>query len=253
MGRAVHTVGSEGGPVHRGTKGEPVVGWPAYGGAMEGFADVEFRRSRRRRKTISARRDGDRLVVLVPAGLSAAAEQRYARELGAKILARERRRPATDPELRSRAAALSDRYLEGRAVPTSVRWVTNQSTRWGSCTPGEGTIRLSHRLQEMPGYVVDYVLLHELVHLLVPGHGPDFHAWLDRYPQVERASSYLEGWSHRDRAGEGSDGPVPDGDDVDDGPAWAGDAGGDGEVGDPLGYDDLEDDGWDGEGLSPAG
>ena len=46
------------------------------------------------------------------------------------------------------------------------------------------TIRLSHRLRGMPDYVVDYVLLHELVHLLVPGHGTDFHALMDRYPFI---------------------------------------------------------------------
>lgn len=166
--------------------------------SMEGFADVEVRRSRRRRKTVSAYRDGDRLVLLVPAGLSARAEERYARELGAKVLAREQRRRPSDSDLVERASRLSERYLEGRAVPASVRWVTNQSTRWGSCTVSDRTIRLSHRLRGMPDYVVDYVLLHELVHLLVPGHGPDFHALMDRYPRCERARGYLEGWSGRD-------------------------------------------------------
>ena len=87
----------------------------------------------------------------------------------------------------------SEQYLDGRASPESVRWVTNQNTRWGSCTPGEGSIRLSHRLQGMPEYVVDYVLLHELAHLLVPGHGPRFWQLLDAYPRTERARGYLEG------------------------------------------------------------
>jgi predicted metal-dependent hydrolase len=45
----------------------------------------------------------------------------------------------------------------------------------------------------MPGYVVDYVLLHELAHLLVPDHGPDFWALLEAYPRTERARGYLEG------------------------------------------------------------
>lgn len=177
---------------------------------MEGFADIEVRRSRRRRKTISAYREGDRLVLLVPAGLSARAEERYARELGAKVLAREQRRRPSDVDLLDRASRLSDRYLEGRAVPASVRWVTNQSTRWGSCTVGDRTIRLSHRLRGMPDYVVDYVLLHELVHLLVPGHGPDFHALLDRYPRCERARGYLEGWSGRDHPVDDLDEPAAD-------------------------------------------
>jgi predicted metal-dependent hydrolase len=67
------------------------------------------------------------------------------------------------------------------------------TTRWGSCTPSERTIRLSRRLSGMPEYVVDYVLLHELAHLLVPGHGRPFWAELAGYPHLERARGYLEG------------------------------------------------------------
>jgi predicted metal-dependent hydrolase len=57
------------------------------------------------------------------------------------------------------------------------------------------TIRLSNRLQGMPSWVVDYVLVHELAHLLVPGHGPDFWALVDVFPRTERARGYLEGVS----------------------------------------------------------
>ena len=80
-------------------------------------------------------------------------------------------------------------------MPASVRWVTNQNARWGSCTPGDRTIRLSDRLQQMPGWVVDYVLVHELAHLLEAGHTPEFWAWVDRYPRAEKAKGYLEGYS----------------------------------------------------------
>lgn len=93
----------------------------------------------------------------------------------------------------ARARELSTRYLDGRAEPASVRWVGNQNTRWGSCTPVDATIRLSTRLRGMPTYVVDYVLLHELAHLLVPGHGPRFWTLLAAYPRTERARGYLEG------------------------------------------------------------
>ena len=47
----------------------------------------------------------------------------------------------------------------------------------------------------MPGYVVDYVLLHELAHLLVPGHGAAFRALLAGYERLERAQGFLEGVS----------------------------------------------------------
>jgi predicted metal-dependent hydrolase len=82
-----------------------------------------------------------------------------------------------------------------------VRWVDNQRQRWGSCTPGDRTIRLSVRLQGMPGWVIDYVLVHELAHLIEPGHDAAFWGWVDRYPQSERAKGYLLGWSSASRVG----------------------------------------------------
>ena len=93
----------------------------------------------------------------------------------------------------TRAQQLSEKYLEGLARPVSVRWATNQQTRWGSCTPRDGTIRLSTRLQGLPGWVVDYVLVHELAHLLESGHNERFWRLVERYPRTERARGFLEG------------------------------------------------------------
>ncbi|GHF13265.1 M48 family metallopeptidase [Streptomyces griseoluteus] len=156
---------------------------------------VEVRRSDRRRRTVSAYREGDRTIVLIPARMSKTEERRWVTAMLDRLAAKEAKRsvPGGDTELTERAGRLSERYFEGRARPSSVRWVTNQNTRWGSCTPAEGTIRLSHRLRGMPEYVVDYVLCHELAHLLVPGHGPDFWRLLQAYPRTERARGYLEG------------------------------------------------------------
>ncbi|MGW1515623.1 M48 metallopeptidase family protein [Streptomyces sp. NPDC002287] len=160
---------------------------------------VEVRRSARRRRTVSAYREGDRTVVLIPARMSEAEEQRWVGVMLDKLAAQESKRTLGDAELQERAARLSEQYFSGRARPRSVRWVTNQNTRWGSCTPAEGSIRLSHRLQHMPEYVVDYVLLHELAHLLVPGHGPRFWALLEAYPRTERARGFLEGVAAAER------------------------------------------------------
>ena len=74
--------------------------------------------------------------------------------------------------------------------------MTNQNSRWGSCTPSTGQIRLSHRLQQMPGWVIDYVIVHELTHLLVPGHGPRFRELSERYPEAVKAQGFLHGISH---------------------------------------------------------
>ncbi len=157
--------------------------------------EVEVRRSKRRRRTVSAYRDGDRIVVMIPASLSRAEEAEWVQTMVARLEKSERRRRPSDDGLLQRALGLNNRYLGGLATPESVRWVENQQSRWGSCTPGDRTIRLSARLQGMPSWVIDYVLVHELAHLLEPGHDARFWAWVERYPQAERARGYLLGWS----------------------------------------------------------
>lgn len=157
--------------------------------------EVEVRRSKRRRRTVSAYRDGDRIVVMIPASLSRKEEAEWVAKMVDRLEKSARRKRPSDEALLQRAVALNDRYLGGLAVPESVRWVDNQRTRWGSCTPGDRAIRLSARLQAMPAWVVDYVLIHELAHLLEAGHDANFWAWVAHYPQSERARGYLLGWS----------------------------------------------------------
>jgi predicted metal-dependent hydrolase len=163
--------------------------------AIDATPRVEVRRSRRRTRTVSAYRDGDTVIVLIPARLSANEEQEWVARMVAKVGRAERRRRPDDDALVARASQLSARYLDGQARPASVRWVTNQNSRWGSCTPLDGSIRLSTRLKGMPAYVVDYVLLHELTHLIVPGHGEDFWVRVNAFDLAERARGFLEGVS----------------------------------------------------------
>lgn len=154
---------------------------------------VEVRRSRRRSRTVSAYRDGDRTVVAIPARFTRAQEREWVERMLARLSAKEKRRRPSDAELMERAAALSARYLGGKASPESVRWVTNMDRRWGSCSVQDRAIRISDRVRGLPGWVLDYVLLHELAHLLHAGHGPQFWALLESYPRTERARGFLEG------------------------------------------------------------
>lgn len=173
---------------------------------------VEVRRSARRLRTVSAYRAEDgTVVVLLPARMSPAEERQWVEVMLARVQRSEQRRRPSDDDLGRRAAQLSERYLEGLARPTSVRWVANQAQRWGSCTPADGAIRLSARLQGMPGWVVDYVLVHELAHLLEVGHTPTFWRLVERYPRAERARGFLEGValaSGREAYGEPSPGEL---------------------------------------------
>ena len=155
--------------------------------------EVEVRRSRRRRRTVSAYRENGRTIVLIPARFTRAEERQWVTTMLERLDKGERRRRPSDTQLAARAAELSRRHLGGLAQPSSIRWVTNQRSRWGSCTPADGTIRISDRVRGMPGYVLDYVILHELAHLLAPGHGREFWSLLEGYPRLDRARGYLEG------------------------------------------------------------
>jgi predicted metal-dependent hydrolase len=159
---------------------------------------IEVRRSQRRRRTVSAYRDGERIVVLIPARFSRAEEREWVDRMLERLEAREQRARRTDDELTARAERLAMRYLPDHPAasrPASVRWVQNQNGRWGSCTPADGSIRISHRVKEMPDWVIDYVLLHELAHLVIPSHNSTFWSLVARYPKTERARGYLEGVS----------------------------------------------------------
>lgn len=181
------------------------------------LADVEVRRSARRKRTVTAFREQGRTVVAIPARFTLAQEREWVRRMAAKLAAQERRRRPSDEQLAARAAALSDQYLDGAARPTSVRWSSNQGRRWGSCTPSDGSIRISTRVRGLPPWVLDYVLVHELAHLLHHGHGPEFWALVHRYPRSERARGFLEGVAFLDEGSPQGDPPEDGGpaDDVD--------------------------------------
>jgi predicted metal-dependent hydrolase len=159
-----------------------------------GWPEVEVRVSARRRKTSEARWVGGRIVVSLPAHLSGEAREKTIAWLVDRLVAKHPLRQAIgDTELMARSEALSDRYRIG-ARPTSVRWVTNQMSRWGSCSFHSGEIRISHRLRSVPEWVLDAVLVHELAHLVHPNHSPDFHRLANNYPRHKEAGIFLAGY-----------------------------------------------------------
>ncbi|WP_100445570.1 M48 metallopeptidase family protein [Glycomyces xiaoerkulensis] len=158
---------------------------------------VEVRRSPRRRSTVSAYEEQGRVVVMIPDAFSKSEEREWIDHMLERLRRRQARDGrASDTALKARAVRLAKRYYPEHpqcASPVSVRWVDNQHRRWGSCTPDDGTIRLSRRLTMMPSWVIDYVLLHELAHLVHPDHSRPFWDLVARYSKAERARGYLEG------------------------------------------------------------
>jgi predicted metal-dependent hydrolase len=166
---------------------------------------IEIIRSSRRTKTASARLVGGTLVVRVPEGLSASEERRLVESLAQKVLHKARKSEGKLPDLERRAAELNKRYFGGRLKVREIRWVTNQRQRYGSCTPSTATIRISDRMASVPLWVLDYVLVHELAHLVEPNHSPAFWKLVGRYPLTERARGYLMAVGLEGEAGPGEE------------------------------------------------
>ena len=158
---------------------------PAPPADVEPFR-VEVVRSARRKRTVGAELRGDVLHIAIPSWMSPTEEDHWV----AKMTAGFKRKLSSDRiDLTDRAATLARRYQLPRA--REIRWADDMSSRWGSCTYSTASIRISNRLAPFPDWVIDYVIVHELCHLEVRGHGPEFWRLVQRYPKAERAIGYL--------------------------------------------------------------
>lgn len=109
-------------------------------------------------------------------------------------------RPGCDEAKREAILAGWYRDLLKEAIPPLIaKWETvlgvkvvdfsvrQMKTRWGSCTPSRRSIRLNTELAKKPPECLEYVLVHEMVHLLEPSHNQRFHSLMDQY---------LPAWPH---------------------------------------------------------
>lgn len=94
-------------------------------------------------------------------------------------------------ELAQRLPAVVTRMEAAVGAHASAWQLRALSTRWGSCTPSTGRIRINVRLAAYPPTCLDYVVAHELTHLLEPSHNARFHALLARAYPDERAARAL--------------------------------------------------------------
>jgi len=152
---------------------------------------TELIRSSRRKKTAQAKVVDGKTRIYLPAGLSAEKEQELVDNLLKKLEKQERRRQLnSDGKLLKEAQAINRKYFDGK-LNFKIKYVTNQNSRFGSCTPEDKTIRISDGVAGMPGWVRNYVLIHELSHLLEPNHSKKFWKLVNRYRYAERAKGYL--------------------------------------------------------------
>lgn len=153
---------------------------------------VEIRRSRKRKRTISAAREGNKTILNVPFRMSLKDIEELARDLINKIDKQDPRAHLSDNELLERSKELSAKYLFSKVEAKSVTWSTRLTSTWGLCTPIHAEIKITSRLRGMPQYVLDYVLLHELVHLVINDHGKEFDSFMKTFEFKEKAEGYLD-------------------------------------------------------------
>jgi predicted metal-dependent hydrolase len=158
-------------------------------------------RKERRRRSISAFRQGGVIEIHIPAKMSKRQELEMIPEMIAMVLRREGRSRKTDLQLLEIGMELLTKYLPDFDVaPASINW-RNMSERWGSCTTVDRTIRISDRLIGAPNYVLNYIIFHELIHLRIPGHDQDFYNYLNRFTDQQKCEAFLEGFELGSQSG----------------------------------------------------
>lgn len=156
------------------------------------ISSIEILRSKKRRRTISARLEKDILVVRAPKNIPESRLQRVVTELKEKIERKQLKEELNKHEnLTQRAKEINQQYFENKLSINSITYVTNQNSKFGCCNYRSGSIRISHHISTMPQWVRDYVIIHELAHLAVPDHSKAFWDIVNRYKLAERARGYL--------------------------------------------------------------
>lgn len=158
---------------------------------------VEVSRDSRLRTRIHWQWNGDQVHIRAPRRIPQRQLDQHVAEIVEQVKQKRARvRARADADLEAIARRVNRAYLGGEISWHSIRWVGNMSQRLGSCTvsgPTRGDIRISDRLKGWPIWVLEYVVIHELVHLQHPNHSPDFWAMVHRYPQAERARGFVLG------------------------------------------------------------
>jgi hypothetical protein len=154
--------------------------------------DIRIIRNKRRRRTVGARLEKDTMLVFAPRNIPAADLDSAIRTLKEKIEKQILRKELNKGRnLRHIAESLNRAYFNGLLKIEDIEYVTNQTSKFGCCDCGRRVIRISHRVSAMPDWVRDYVIVHELAHLVAPDHSPAFWKEVSRYPLAERARGFL--------------------------------------------------------------
>ncbi len=154
--------------------------------------EIKVHRSRRRKRTVSARLVKDILLVRAPENIPEIHLQKVISELKSKIERKQIKEELNKQDnLAQRAEEFNLQYFGNKLKINSIEYVSGQTSKFGCCNYRTGRIRISHRIGAMPKWVRDYVIIHELAHLVEPNHSKAFWDIVNCYKLSERARGYL--------------------------------------------------------------
>ena len=158
---------------------------------------VEVVRDGRLRTRIHWEWNGDQVRIRAPRRVPQDQLDKHVAEIVEEVKRRRARaRTRADADLEAMARRINKKHFRGEISWHSIRWVSNMRRRLGSCTvggPTDGDIRISDRVKDWPGWVVEYVVAHELTHRRYPNHSKEFWAYAGQYPKAERARGFILG------------------------------------------------------------
>jgi predicted metal-dependent hydrolase len=151
---------------------------------------------RKRVKNINARLRESTLSVSAPLQTPQATLDQIIPDLARRLVRRARARQINiEDDALALANKIAARFPNKPSI-AQVQFVTTQEARWGSYSTATRTIRLNAALREMPRWVLEAVVAHELAHISHHDHSPAFWALLRSvYPATDRADAFLAGVS----------------------------------------------------------
>jgi len=154
---------------------------------------VRVIKSKKRKRMASARVEDGVLLIRVPAGLAENRIKSLVEKFKKSVKTKRKFQSLQKRKwLVKRTESLNKKYFGGK-LNFAIKWSKNQNKIFGSCTSKRKTIRISSRLAKIPKWVLDYILVHELAHLLEPNHSRAFWKLVNQYKKAERARGYLLG------------------------------------------------------------
>jgi hypothetical protein len=153
---------------------------------------IVVKKSTRRKKTIHARLRNGIMEVIAPVDISEKRLKEVIDNFKRRFEKREKEAQLNrESQLLKRAQELNKRYFGGKLQIKNIRYSARQTRKFGVAYPNRNTIIINGCLNKMPQWVEDYVIIHELAHLIYPNHSKEFWNEVKKYPKAERAIGYL--------------------------------------------------------------